>query len=110
MPSAITLAGLGGFPGGVTQTFIPEASSQVGVVARVHSQGTRSLGAPRGSSVDHLAPHVFLLPPCVTAAPLPAKIATPLLACLALDTRNPKSFDGGRSPWQGGASLGDQDL
>ena len=36
--------------------------------------------------MDHLAPCVFLPPPCITAALLPGETEAPLLAYLTLDT------------------------
>lgn len=55
----------------------------------------RGQGAPRDSQVDHLFPQVLLRPPGITTAWPSAKIVTPLLACVAQDTRKPKDFDGG---------------
>lgn len=88
-PSAITLAGLGGFPSGVTQTFIAEASSQVGHVSiRNYKQPEITRRLPSGSSSSMCVPPA----PFITAALLPGETEAPLLAYLILDTRNTKGF------------------
>ena len=73
----------------MTQTFIAEASSQVGHVSiRNYKQPEITQRLPSGSSSSMCVPPV----PFITAALLPDKTEAPLLAYLTLDTRNPKGF------------------
>lgn len=87
--SAITSAGLGVFPGGMTQTSFLRYRLRLELPpVSIHSY--KEPGSTKRLQVDCLVPHVFFPPPCVTTALLPAKIVIPLLT---LDTSNPKCFD-----------------
>lgn len=93
-PLAITSAGPGGFPGGVNQPpflrHLLRLCCYTCPLTVMRGQGARE--APNEPSGSMCIPSTHA--PCVRAALPPAKIVTPLLACLAPDTRNLKCVDG----------------